>query len=149
MKKFLFSIETKPERCPLPCEPASATVSFLGNPTLHQLAEGLLGAVGFDLDHPFGFYSNLNTPYGKCDEKYIVFSDIGEPEDGEPGVNETRAENVFSPGKKMLFLFDYGDDWHFLVECLELEDIGGNAKAGTWSVVSTEGNFPEQYPEFK
>jgi len=147
MKTFTFTLQLRPDRCPLPCEKFSAQIEIHGKPTLQELGECLVEAVGFQLHHPFGFYSNLRTPYGKkCDEKYTVFADIGMSEDGEPGVQETLVEDVFTEGKKMLFFYDYGDEWHFHVTCEKMEDPV--AICG-WELIHSEGNPPVQYASFE
>ena len=45
----------------------------------------------------------------------------------------------------MLFLFDYGDDWMFLVECKDLLDP--TIKVKYPKVIEMVGKAPEQYPE--
>jgi hypothetical protein len=76
----------------------SSIVTASGTCSLHQLAETLIKALGFDFDHSFGFYDNLDNPYDST-EKYILFADLGESEDTEPGVKTTHVQNVFVPGK--------------------------------------------------
>jgi len=89
--------------------------------TLYQFAEAINESFGFAFDHPFGFYSNL-TQYYASDEGYELFADIPETmeiddDDTFDGVKKTRVNRVFTHlKKKMLFLFDYGDEWHFRVE---------------------------------
>ena len=45
----------------------------------------------------------------------------------------------------MLFLFDYGDEWLFLLECLDVKpsESGGRLPI----VVGRLGDAPEQYPD--
>ena len=83
--------------------------------TLYSLAETIVDSFGFDFDHPFGFYDNIKR-WSHSDEGYELFADIGEGSKFK-GVKITRVNKVFDEiGKKMLFLFDYGDEWHFIVE---------------------------------
>jgi hypothetical protein len=56
-------------------------------------------------------------------------------------------EEVFSPKKKMLFLFDYGDDWEFLITCTGVEESPNKRKIRT--VISTKGTAPIQYPDYE
>jgi hypothetical protein len=94
--------------------------------TLYQFAEAINESLGFAFDHPFGFYDNL-TRYYASDEGYELFADDPETRwiDDERkfrGVKKTRVNRVFTqPKKKMLFLFDYGDEWHFRVELTNIE----------------------------
>lgn len=62
------------------------------------------------------------------------------------GVKKTRISQAFPEvGHTMLFLFDYGDDWHFRVA---LRSIGKKiAKARYPRVVATRGEAPAQYPD--
>ncbi len=94
--------------------------------TLYQFAEAITEHFGFAFDHLFGFYNNL-TQYHASDEGYELFADMPEIlriDDDSPfsGVKKTRVNRVFTqPKKKMLFLFDYGDEWHFRVELTTIE----------------------------
>lgn len=119
-----------------------ATVGFVGEYTLYDLAETLIEALGFEFDHCFEFCDNLNNPYDSK-ERYTLFADIGEADD-DPGVKKTPISKVFTEGRTMLFHFDYGDDWEFLVTCTEI----GEETAGKRSrkVLSRRGTPPEQYP---
>jgi len=94
--------------------------------TLYQFAEAITESFGFAFDHPFGFYDNL-TQYYASDEGYELFADMPEilriDDDRKfAGVKKTRVNRVFTRlKKKMLFLFDYGDEWHFRVELTTIE----------------------------
>ncbi len=69
------------------------------------------------MDHAFGFYDNLKDHH-KSKEIYTLFADMDDEPDSFNGksVQNTKISDVFTVGKKMLFLFDYGDDWIFHVE---------------------------------
>jgi len=123
----------------------TATFEIEGDWTLHDLAAYCITEVaGFDFDHAFGFYDNIRNPY-KSVEKYTIFADRGEPEDGEPGVQKTKVSEVFEPEKRMILLFDYGDDWNFLLTCDSSEP---STKRGlTEAILSKEGTPPVQYPD--
>ena len=60
------------------------------------------------------------------------------------GVKKTLISSVFQVKKKMLFVFDYGDDWTFLVECMNIADPIAEVKYPR--VVEKVGEGPEQYP---
>jgi len=121
----------------------SASICLTGEWTLYDLAESLIDAVGFDFDHCFEFCDNLKNPY-KSKERYTLFADIGEEAD-DPGVKKTLVSSVFTMGKKMLFYFDYGDDWYFPVTCTATED--SPAKRRSRQFISQKGTPPEQYPD--
>jgi len=120
----------------------SATVTLSGTCSLHQLAETLIKALSFDFDHAFGFYDNLKNPY-RSKEKYTLFADMGQPENNEPGVKTTRIQDVFKPGKTLCFLFDYGDDWMFVVRCDTVTGAKGSRQ--TRRILGTTGTPPVQY----
>ena len=94
--------------------------------TLYQFAEAITEHFGFASDHSFGFYDNL-TQYYASDEGYELFADMPEmlridDDSMFAGVKKTRVNRVFTHiKKKMLFLFDYGDEWHFRVELTSIE----------------------------
>jgi hypothetical protein len=82
--------------------------------SLEDLAKAIVGAFGFDLDHAFGFYSSLGHRYHDAEERYELFADLGQADEGVRGVRRTKLSTAFpEPGKQMLFLFDYGDEWRF------------------------------------
>jgi len=114
--------------------------------SLFRLAEAILAAFGFDLDHAFGYYDNLDDHYDSTDvhTSFADFLDDTDPDHGK-SVKKTRVSAVFSPGTRRLFLFDYGDEWHFLLTCL---DTGRPGRAGQPAkVVASKGKAPPQYPE--
>ena len=112
--------------------------------TLYGLAEAIVDGFNFDFDHAFGFYDNIKR-WPHSNEGYELFADIGE-ESKFKGVKVARVNKVFDElGKKMLFLFDYGDEWHFIVELkgIELPKEGGEYPF----VVESVGDAPPQYGE--
>jgi hypothetical protein len=137
MKSLLFKVEHGDW---------SAQLQLPANESLETLAEAIIKAVGFDMDHCYGFYNNLQQ-YFQSTEEYTLFADIGEEcKDGDTGVQGTRIDEVFQPKKKMLFLFDYGDDWMFPVTCT------GEAEARPFKrpkILSAAGTPPEQYPDYE
>ena len=82
--------------------------------SLEDLATAIVAAFGFDFDHAFGFYGNLKGDYYRSEERYELFADLGQADEGVRGVRRTRLSVAFPEvGKTMLFLFDYGDEWRF------------------------------------
>ena len=133
MKTYIFEIRYEKFR---------ATVGFLGEYTLYDLAETLIKALEFDFDHCFQFCDNLNNPYDSK-EHYTLFADIGEADD-DPGVKKTLISEVFTKGRTMLFHFDYGDDWEFPVTCIDIGEEEATRRHRR--VISRHGNPPVQYP---
>jgi hypothetical protein len=122
-----------------------AVIAISGNISLHGLAEHIIDTLGFDFDHAFGFYDNLRNPY-KSNECYTLFADMDEGGEGELSVQRTLVEEVFTKGRKMIFLFDYGDDWQFLLTCKKLEPA--QTKKEVREVLSEKGDKPIQYPDY-
>jgi hypothetical protein len=122
-------------------------VEIEGSKSLYRLAEAIVSAFGFDFDHAFGFYSGL-TPATmmRVSPRYELFVDMGDADPGVLGVKKTKVAQAFPAiGHTMLFLFDYGDGWHFRVR---LETTGKKiAKVRYPRIVATHGEAPEQYPD--
>lgn len=119
-----------------------------GNKSLDDFAAAILKAFDFDMDHAFGFYDNIKNIY-KSSEVYELFFDIPDCEatEGAQSVEHTRLDKVFELKKKMIFLFDYGDDWHFLVKCIKISEPVAKMKYPR--VIEKVGASPEQYPSYE
>jgi hypothetical protein len=120
-------------------------IELPGTLSLYDLAEAIVGAFDFDFDHPFGFYSGLNrrTMMHK-QPKYEVFADMGGESDAM-SVEKTSIADVFvRPGHKMMFLFDYGDGWTFLVRFMKAGREEPQARYPR--IVGQAGEAPPQYP---
>lgn len=112
--------------------------------TLYALAEAIVASFDFDLDHAFGFYSKLKGRIFDSPVRCELFVDMGEGEEGAMSVKRTRVIDAFpSAGAKMRFLFDYGDEWEFLIELLKRKPKELKVKLPRL-LVST-GEAPEQY----
>jgi Plasmid pRiA4b ORF-3-like protein len=114
--------------------------------SLYQFAEAIVSAFGFDFDHAFGFYSGLTyRTTMRALPKYELFADMGEAEPGVLGVKKVKVVQAFpAVGHKMVFLFDYGDDWRFRTTVMQ---IGAKiARVRYPRVVAARGEAPKQYP---
>lgn len=114
--------------------------------SLYNFAKVITEAFGFYFDHCFGFYDNFKR-YHDSKKAYELFPDIGEEplSPATKGVKKTRISTAFkNPGEKMLFLFDYGDGWRFVVELKEIKN------AEKWDlkpvILESMGRAPTQYP---
>lgn len=88
--------------------------------SLYVLAQAILRSFDFDFDHAIGFYSKLKGNIYDSPVRYELFVDMGEGESEARSVKRTRAAEAFpSVGTKMRFLFDYGDEWEFLIELIK------------------------------
>ena len=116
--------------------------------SLEDLAAAIVDAFGFDLDHAFGFYSNLEGDHYRSEERYELFADLGEASEGVRSVRRTKLSAAFPEvGKKMLFLYDYGDEWLFTVGLIGLGRR--EPKAAYPRVVKRVGEAPPQYPDLE
>lgn len=114
--------------------------------TLYELAEEIVNAFDFDLDHRFGFFDNLKS-WTESKECYELFKDMEEEgleETRCKSVKKTKVDRVFrNIGKKVLFLFDYGDEWHFIVELKGMESPRRGAEYSL--ILESVGKAPPQY----
>jgi pRiA4b ORF-3-like protein len=114
--------------------------------SLYDLGEAIVEAFDFDLDHAFGFYSKLKGHIFDSPVKYELFADMGESD--AQSVKHTRISTAFPKvGTKMIFLFDYGDDWRFHVEMIGKGQKQPRVKYP--KIVASVGEAPEQYPDYE
>jgi hypothetical protein len=114
--------------------------------SLYDLAEGIVRAFDFDLDHAFGFYSKLTDYYLDSPIKYELFADLEGGESDAGSVKRTKVAQAFpNVGSGMLFLFDYGDEWRFKVEVIGLGEKVPKARYP--KVIKSVGTAPPQYPD--
>jgi len=86
--------------------------------SLYVLAQAIVRS--FDFDHAFGFYSKLKGNIYDSPVRYELSVDMGEGEGEARRVKRTHVVEAFpSVGTKMRLLFDYGDEWEFLVELVK------------------------------
>ncbi len=112
--------------------------------TLSDLGEAIVHSFGFEFDHAFGFYSKLTgQDVMRSQPRYELFADMEEATEAK-SVEKSRIADAFPDvGHTMLFMFDYGDDWRFVVEVI---DLGQKvAKTRYPKVLKKVGKAPEQY----
>ena len=120
-------------------------ITIDGDYSLYQLAEAILEAFDFDMDHAFGFYDNLKETHRSW-EGYELFADVGEG-DCFGGVKTAIIEDVYNElKKKMLFFFDYGDSWRFITQLIDVKTV--DTKKRKPQVIKSFGIAPEQYPDW-
>jgi len=104
--------------------------------TLDELSSEILCAFAFDQDHLYAFYMDEK---GRKRNVPVYYS---------PQCDDTpRADSVFldqldlTPGSKFLYLYDFGDEWHFTVTLeQEVEEVTSEPY-----VIAVRGEAPEQY----
>ena len=111
-----------------------------GDTLLESLAYDVLKAFNFDNDHLHLF--KYRDQLGKAREYHHSYMDEGpyssEITVGESGLPEKEA---------MLFKFDFGDDWRFLLRLEKIAPPEENLKETR--VLASEGAPPEQYPRYE
>jgi Plasmid pRiA4b ORF-3-like protein len=120
-------------------------IEITSDGSLADLAEVIVRAFDFSFDHAYGFFSKLTGNIYQSPVRYELFADAdGEREAGS--VKRTKVGDAFARvGNKMLFLFDYGDEWRFKVEVIA---IGEAASKGQYpKILATVGKAPDQYPD--
>jgi hypothetical protein len=125
----------------------SREIEFPSDKKLYDLAEAIVWAFGFDFDHPFGFYSKLTgREVMRAQPKYELFADMEAGSDAK-SVKRTRVATAFPQiGHKMLFLFDYGDEWRFVVEVI---GFGQKVPRAPYpKLLKQTGKAPKQYGEW-
>lgn len=112
--------------------------------TLYELASIINDAYNFGFDHMFGFYDNIKN-WTNAEEGYELFADTGE-ESRYKSVEKTLVREMFQIRDKWLFLFDYGDEWQFVVKRIAVEPPNKTGKYP--QIVESIGEAPPQYPDF-
>ena len=69
-------------------------IELPGDRTLYDLAEAIVRAYGFDLDHAFGFFPKLTGNIYGATPRYELFADMGEA-DGSLSVKRTTVVQAF------------------------------------------------------
>ena len=140
------SLDPPPPGCPQEHPEVFREIKIASDKKLADLAKAIVSAFDFQFDHAFGFYSKLTGPeVMRAQPKYELFDDMGE-RDTSGSVKRTRVAEAFPEvGHTMLFLFDYGDDWRFIVEVI---GRGEREPKVRYPRMLRRKHVPEQYPEW-
>jgi hypothetical protein len=115
-------------------------IELSSNDTLLELHNAIQTAFQFDSDHLYSFFMD---GVRWSDEKFTSpFEEEG------PHVDEVRiGELGLTKGQTILYLFDYGDEWHFHVTLEEILQDKPHPKKPR--IVESKGKSPEQYPNWE
>jgi len=117
-----------------------------GTSSLYVLAQAIIRSFDFDFDHAFGFYSKLKGNIYDSPARFELFVDMGEGAGDARSVKRTPVIEAFpSIGTKMQFLFDYGDEWKFIVELVKRKPSEPKVKLPR--LLISAGKAPAQYPD--
>ncbi len=119
-------------------------IELASNQTLADLGDAIPEAFGFDDPHQWSFFLS-GKPWDQATECAL---------DPHPGLFDgpraKAAERLrireTPAGKEFLFLFDYGDEWHFGVKLVRTTDTL-RPGAPYPRVVAQHGQAPPQYPD--
>lgn len=110
-------------------------IEISGDDTLLSLHNAIQDAFDFDSDHLYSFFMD-GKPWS--DER------ISSPfEEEYPDADEVKiGELGLYVGQEFLYLFDYGDKWHFKIK---LEEIKKGDKPKEPRIIERKGKAPPQY----
>ena len=123
----------------------SRDIAIRGSSNLDKLADMITASFEFELDHLYEFFDTIKQ--SKITEKYVMYF-----EDEPYNKNKSYTENIivsqiFEKNKKMIFLFDYGDMWHFVIKCIEIREPKKDENRFPYGY-NIKGKAFEQYPEY-
>lgn len=125
-------------------------IEIAGNQTLADLGEAIPIAFDFDDPHLWSFFMSRKA-WDKSTE-YKVKMDFDDEDNLRPSADQVLIRDVPYPGvggkKEFLFLFDYGDEWHFGVKLRGKRD---HVEPGQQypCMAAEHGEAPPQYPNME
>jgi hypothetical protein len=116
-------------------------VELAADQTLAELGEAIPAAFGFDDDHLWSFFLS-----GKPWDRPSEYARLPDPPIGgrKRGAGDLRVGDA-PARREFLFLFDYGDEWHFGVKLVRTGEVEPGARYPR--VLASQGEAPPQYPD--
>jgi hypothetical protein len=132
-------------------------IEIAANQMLGDLGEAIPLAFGFDDPHLWSFFLSgkpwdRSTEYALSSAPDQLGGLLGGRQPRPRAAKRVRIREVPSPGatgkKEFLFLFDYGDEWHFGVKLVRTREV---VEPGVRypRVVASHGEAPPQYPDLE
>ena len=156
MKTYVFKVKLRHDKY------SWRKIEILGNQTLDDLHMAIQKAFDFDADHLYSFFmsgkawDNSDFEYyhpeansGPLGNRVRTTLSLIRGSHPEPRLPATRAriESLnLKPKQKFLYLFDYGDEWHFEVTFLK---EGSSEKARYPRLIDSKGEAKKQYPNYE
>ena len=114
-------------------------IQLSSHDTLHDLHRLIQQAFEFDDDHMYSFFMD-GEPWSKNAFK-CPFDDEG------PSADEVEiGELDLTYEQSFLYIFDFGDEWRFSIEVLEIKNqVTDKFEA---EIIESKGELPQQYPDF-
>jgi len=109
--------------------------------TLEDLHLAIQDAVGFDNDHLYEFYV-ARTERSRDRKRF---------DEGNGGISTTTLEDIYplEKGKKLYYLFDYGDSWRFKITKTRTKAHPPLEGIEYPRVIERTGSNPDQYPDWE
>lgn len=112
------------------------------NQSLYDLAQTVATAFDAYVDKMFGYYSRTTGNVLESEEIYELLPDASNINHNYHDPKDATLGKVFIKSKKMLLLFDYGNEWGFIVECKE---FSGLVPRTTYpKIIKKYGSFNDQ-----
>jgi len=109
--------------------------------TLVTLHEMLRAAYGWDDDHLYSFWLDGEFWGDRASEYTAPF----ELEEGGAKSAEARLDSLgLEPGRRIAYVFDFGDEWRVRLRLAEPEETAGTLPR----IVESRGDAPAQYAEY-
>ena len=117
----------------------SATIALDASSTLEDLHTIIQRAVDFDNDHLYSFFV-ARTPWSR--DRVLYDEEYGH------APWEVTLESLFPlpKNRKLLYLFDYGDNWLFQVSRTRKKPFAAEPGEEYPRLISEGGEKPQQYP---
>ncbi len=121
-------------------------IGIRGSSNLDKLAEMVTTAFDFDMDHLYDFSDNIKR--NKVTEKYKIYFEDEDEDINAPYTDNIIISQIFDIKKKMIFLFDYGDMWYFVIQCKEIREPRKSENKFPYAF-NIKGEAPEQYSDYE
>lgn len=117
------------------------TIEIDSTTTLEGLHIAIQDAVEFDNDHLYEFYTSRT----ERSRDRVRFDDENE------GIYSETLESLYplDLGRKLYYLFDYGDSWLFKISKSRKSPQGPRQSVTYPRMINEVGNKPEQYPAWE
>jgi hypothetical protein len=127
---------------PAPAEPVVRTIAVRDDQTLEQLHEAIRIAFGWADPHMYAFWMG-GTWWDRDGLRYQTPFEL-DPDDERVRSGRTAlSELALRKGKKIAYLFDFGDEWRLLLKVVDHWEAGDETYP---TLVDATGTPPPQYP---
>lgn len=109
--------------------------------TLEDLHFAIIEAVNFDNDHLYEFYIS-RTERSQDRQRF-------DEENGEIYNRTLESLYPLEKGKKLFYMFDYGDSWVFKITKSRKKPYDADSNIEYPKLLKTVGKPPEQYPTWE